>query len=152
MAAINRRILLLLILRRRLDERKRKRTPPRFWVRDIYRKRKLLGEFHTLVQEAALFDHEYFFKMFRMTPMRLEQLLSCVGPKIQRCNLRREVIEPGERLCITLRYLITGDAFTTIAASYRVGETTVSRIVKSTCKAIWDALLERIHQESKHNR
>ena len=25
--------------------------------------------------------------------------------------MRRETIEPGERLCITLRYIITGDAF-----------------------------------------
>ena len=60
MAAINKKVLLLPILRRRLQQAKEKRTS-RFWVRDIYKLRKERGEFHCLVKEAALFDHEYFF-------------------------------------------------------------------------------------------
>ena len=91
-----------------------------------------------MVKEAALFDHEYFFKLFKMTPRRLELLLSWVAPLIKINNIRRETIEPNERLCITLRYLITS-----IAASYRVNETSMSRIVRSTCQVIWDVLLKR---------
>ena len=84
MAAINKRLLLLLIiLQRRRNREKRKRTA-RFWIRHIYKQRKLKGEFHTLVKEAALFDHEYFFKLFRMTPRRLELLLSWVAPLIKK--------------------------------------------------------------------
>ena len=60
MAAINKKVLLLPILRRRLQQAKEKRTS-RFWVMDIYKLRKERGEFHCLVEEAALFDHEYFF-------------------------------------------------------------------------------------------
>ena len=151
MAAINKRVLLLLILRRRLQERKKKRTP-RFWIRDIYKLRKTRGEFHCLVKEAALFDHEYFFKMFRMTPRRYELLLSWVGPLIMKCSIRREPIEPAERLCITLRYLISGDAFCTIAASYRVSETSVSRIVNETCRVIWEVLLSKGFIESPKSK
>lgn len=118
MAALNRRILLLIILRRRLM---RKRNP-KFWVRRIYKDRKQKGEFHTLIQEAKVFDHQLFFKMFRMLPEKFETLLRIVGPRISKPFSRREPIGPAEHLCVTLRYLVTGDAFTTISASYRMSE------------------------------
>ena len=85
-----------------------------------------------------LFDHELFFRMFRMPPIKFEELLSLVAPRITRWNARREPIQADERLSVTLRYLITGDAFSTIAASYRSSDTTVGRIVKET----WFVLLE----------
>ncbi|CAB4011556.1 Hypothetical predicted protein [Paramuricea clavata] len=50
---------------------------------------------------------------------------------------------PKERLCVTLRYLVTGDAQVTIAASYRIGPATISKIIKETTKAIWDVLDEK---------
>ena len=95
-----------------------------------------------MVQEAKLFDHQLFFKMFRMLPEKFEALLRIVGPRISKPFSRREPIGPAERLCATLRYLVTGDAFTTISASYRMSEASVGRIVKETCTAIWDKLLE----------
>ena len=51
---------------------------------------------------------------------------------------KSESIQPGECLSVTLRYIVTGDAQTTIAASYRMSKTSVSRIVKETSDAIWD--------------
>ena len=63
---------------------------------------------HNLVKET-IFDQEYFSRMFRMTPSNFEALLKLVGPKITLDNTRREVINPSERLCVTLRYLVTGD-------------------------------------------
>ena len=47
-----------------------------FWVRPIFRVRKLKGEFHTLILEMKIFDSGCFFKQFRMTPTKLEELLS----------------------------------------------------------------------------
>ena len=44
-----------------------------------------------------------------MTPSKFEALLKLVGPKITLDNTRRKVINPSERLCVTLRYLATGD-------------------------------------------
>ena len=41
-----------------------------------------------------------------------------------------------------MRYLVTGDAQTTIGASYRMSKTSVSRIIKETTLVIWDALLK----------
>lgn len=46
------------------------------------------------------------------------------------------------KICFFNRYLSTGDTFRTIPRSYRVGESTVSRIVQEMCKAVWDKLQE----------
>ena len=45
-----------------------------------------------------------------------------------------ETIIFRERICVT------GDAQVTITENYRVSLTVVTRIIKETCKAIWDAL------------
>ena len=45
--------------------------------------------------------------------------------------------------CVTLRYLVTGDAHVTIAASYRMGPATVGRIVKETCAVIRNVLCDK---------
>ena len=71
-------------------------------------------EFHVLVKELKLFDHEFFFKQFRMTPEKLENLLTMLTRRIMRSSLRREGIGPRERLCVTLRYLAYGDLRGTI--------------------------------------
>ena len=140
MAGLSRRQILILIILRRRQHRANNKNRKRFWVREIYKRRKQLGEFHTLVREAMFFDHEYFFRMFRMTPTKFEQLLQLVAPSITRVNAKREPIGPDERLCVTLRFLVTGDAFATIAASYRMSTTTVGRVVKDTCAALWNVL------------
>ncbi|XP_057310560.1 uncharacterized protein LOC130648525 [Hydractinia symbiolongicarpus] len=75
-----------------------------------------------------------------MLPEKYEKL-SYVAPLISKKNLKRESISADQRLCITLRYLVTGDAKSTIASSYPVGPTTVGRIISETCNAIWEKLL-----------
>ncbi|KAJ8915345.1 hypothetical protein NQ315_008232 [Exocentrus adspersus] len=52
----------------------------------------------------------------------------------------RESISPGERLALTLRYLASGDSMMSMSYSYRVGKSTVSNLVKETCKIIWNCL------------
>ena len=89
-----------------------------------------------------LFDHEYFFKYFRMLPHKYEKLLFHIAPLITKSSLRRESISADQRLCITLRYLVTGDSIVTIASSYRVAPTTVGRIISETCIAIWAKIMD----------
>ena len=112
----------------------------RFHVRRIYLERKQKGEFHLLVQQARHFDSEIFFQMFRMSAGQFEEILQFISPMIEKDSLRREVIKPKERLSVTLRYIVTGDAFKTIDASYRISSASVSRIVKETCNVLWTVL------------
>ena len=112
------------------------------WVRQIYKERKQKGEYHRLVKEAMLSDHELYFRMFRMLPNKFQELLLLVAPSLIKPNARREPIGPSECLAVTLQYLVIGDAFITIGNSYRMSDTIVGRIVKKTCRVLWDVLLE----------
>ena len=138
-------ILLLWLSRKRrkslrLMEKKKQR---KFWDKSIFRVRKLKGELHALIQDLKLFDSGYFFKQFQMTPIKLEELLSWVAPRIEKSSVRREPIAPEQRLCVTFRYLVTGDAHVTIATSYRISPASTGRIIKETTDAIWNVLLEK---------
>ena len=103
------------------------------------------GEFHLLVRDLILHDHEYFFKYFRMSPTAFEKLLSFVSPIIvKQSTAMRDPISQNERLAVNLRYILTGDAQCTVATSYRISLTAVSRIITETYDAIWTSLI-RMH-------
>ena len=69
MTSLNARkkILLMLLLRRRRrrisEVQSKSRRKRKAWVRDIFTKRKELGEYHRLFQELKLSDREYFFRL-----------------------------------------------------------------------------------------
>ena len=116
---MNKRLLLLFYLRQRRKRKQKYRK--KYWIRDIFRSRFLLGEYHTLVKEMRENDHGEFYKYFRMTPERFDHLLLLVGPMLTKKSLYREPISAGERLAVTLRFLATGDSQQTISFSYRIG-------------------------------
>ena len=74
-------------------------------MRQIFLEREKKGAFNLLIKDMALFDHEYFFKFFRMTPTKYEELLKLVAPQLTRSSLRRKAIGPSERLTVTLKYI-----------------------------------------------
>ena len=136
-------LILLLLESRRLLQRENRGNQRRFWVRPIFTARKTYGCYHTLVQELRLGDREWYFKFIRMSPERFEHLLSLVAPRISKQKTKlREPIGPAERLCITLRYLASGDSQQTQSFHFRVGKATVSKIIAETCNAIWLCLKE----------
>ena len=99
-----------------------------------------------LIKDLKLFDQEYFFRQFRMSPSVFELLLSMVGPRLKKTTTNmRDQISPSERLTVTLRYLVTGDAQVTIAASYGMSPTTVGRIIKETCQVIREKMLSNYY-------
>ena len=79
-----------------------------FW---IFQERKQKGEYHLLLQDLRLHDHEYFFKCFRMSHSKYEELLRLVAPFIRKCSLKWKSIGPSERLSVTLRYLANRAGF-----------------------------------------
>ncbi|KAK7939069.1 hypothetical protein WMY93_002395 [Mugilogobius chulae] len=111
-------------------------------VHPILQRRAEFGEYHHLLQELRL-DDGRFQRYFRLSIAQFDDLLSRVGARItlQDTNYRRS-IPAAERLSICLRYLATGDSFRSIADSFRVGVSTVCRIVPQVVAAIWDCLVE----------
>ena len=70
----------------------------RFWLGQVLMERHSKGEFHVLVKQLKLFDHEFFFKHFHMTHENLRNLLTMVTPRILNSSLRRKAIGPMETL------------------------------------------------------
>ena len=102
-------------------------------MRKLFQEHYTKEEFYLLVPDLRLFDDELFFRYFRMNATKYEQLLAMVAPEIQKSSVTRECIGPSERLCVTLRFLTTGDSQTTIALNHRISLTSVGlslRLVK----------------------
>lgn len=96
--------LLLSLLLLSLQKCKRKtQKPRRFWVRDIFKNRKIQGAYHNLLNEMRLTDQEKYFNYLRMSNDVFQKLLNIVGPKLTKIYCVREPISPAERLALTLR-------------------------------------------------
>ena len=122
--------------------KQRQKYRKRFWVRPIFQKRAQLSEFFTLVKELRDGDHEGYFTYFRMLPNQFDYSHNLVRPLIQNADKNRDSIGSDERLALTIRYLASGDSHRSLSFSYRIGLTTVHRIISETCLALWKALLE----------
>ena len=65
-----------------------------------------------------------------MSPSVFEELLCWVGPLIQKKGTpMREPISACERLCVTMRYLVSGDAQATISVNYRMSPAVTKAVV-----------------------
>lgn len=79
-----------------------------------------------------------------MSPERLEHLLSLVGPRIQKQDTHlRESISAEECLVVTIRFLSSGDAQQSLCYFFRIGKTTISKIIAVTCQAVYDQLKDQ---------
>ena len=76
-----------------------------------------------------------------MSPESYDVLLRHVEPHISKKNTRfRESVPVRTRLAVTLRYLASGESQQSLSWFFRLSRTTVSKIVKETCKAVWKVL------------
>ncbi|CAH2016190.1 unnamed protein product, partial [Acanthoscelides obtectus] len=95
------------------------------------------GVFHTLFEELQK-DETKFFNFFRMTQESFRKLLGMVHNKLKRADTNMRLpISPAERLAATIRYLASGNTFTDLQYTFRMGIKTISYIVREVCKAIW---------------
>lgn len=89
------------------NNKKRPRRHPRYWQRSFLQARKNYSGSHLLTDLKV--DDAAGFKIFcRMSVTDFEYLLNLVGPKIAKRNTLHE------RLAVTLRFLATGDSYTSL--------------------------------------
>lgn len=98
-----------------------------------------------LLKELAIEDKAGYKNFLRMSEAMFNELLSKVRPKIfkQDTNMR-EAIPAEIKLQITLRYLATGDSYSSLAYLYRVPKNTISNFMKNVLEEIYSALQEFI--------
>ncbi|GAB0094378.1 uncharacterized protein DMENIID0001_096690 [Sergentomyia squamirostris] len=114
----------------------------RWWVRPIISKRHEKGFLQNFIREIKYDDPEWFFEYTRMELNQFEWILRKVSPYLEKRHLLREPIPPELKLFVTLRYLSAGNSMFTLASEYRIGVSTVRRIIPEVCKVLWDVLYQ----------
>uniref|UniRef100_A0AAV2KSN4 DDE Tnp4 domain-containing protein n=1 Tax=Knipowitschia caucasica TaxID=637954 RepID=A0AAV2KSN4_KNICA len=129
--------LMLLIHKRRQERLRRVR---RWYVRPPHVPRPRALDCVPAIGRLKDMDEETHFKYFLMSPGTFDKLLKLVLPHIKHQGTHRMPIEAAQRLAVTIRVLASGENQQTVAASFNLGDSTVSRIVSKVCKALWLAL------------
>ncbi|XP_024870234.1 protein ANTAGONIST OF LIKE HETEROCHROMATIN PROTEIN 1-like [Temnothorax curvispinosus] len=127
-------LLGFLIINHYYESNLRRRTT---WVKPWVARRKDQGCHHNLFLELQLEDPDKFRRCLRMSADIFEDLVTKVTPLIQRQDTHlRESISPAERLSVTLRHLATGESQESLSMNFRLGQSTISGIIKDTCRAL----------------
>lgn len=135
--------------------KKKKKKKPKRWSSQLYLNRKRqLTENNTGLLKDLLADNKTsgFFKNFtRMSEEDFFLLLNCIKSRIERQNTSyRKAIPAEERLALTLRFLATGDSFTSLQYLFKVSKQLISEIVPEVCQAIIECLSDYV-QVSNNN-
>ena len=128
------------------DHQKRKVPRPRsVWVRDWLRSRQEKGACSLLLQELKLSDSvDDFRRYLRMDCDTYGFILEAIRQRITLKTTRfREPISPEVQLSVVLRYMATGESFSSLSFQFRVAENTISQILRRVCRAIIDEFMEQ---------
>lgn len=65
-----------------------------------------------------------------------KDIMEQVEPFIQKETLMRDPLDPGLHNAITLRFLASGNSYTSLGCTFHVASNTISKIVPETCRSI----------------
>ncbi|XP_045477279.1 protein ANTAGONIST OF LIKE HETEROCHROMATIN PROTEIN 1-like [Harmonia axyridis] len=124
----------------------------RYWVHPYTDLRLLRGRFHTSF--GALRENpDKFYNYYRMSVKSFDELAAKITPKIRSQDTwMRLSIPPLEMLAVTLRYLGSGCDQIDLHLTYRLGHTTIGKILRKVCMAIWECLLPESFPEFTEER
>ena len=117
------------------DDEKRKRGPTRKWIQ----RREEEGLYANLVQELMFEDTRTYREIMRMDYDCFNHILQVIEPYITPQNSGvsgQRVVTAAERLVLTIRFLATGETFSSLNLQFRISERAISYIVDSVSKAI----------------
>jgi hypothetical protein len=135
-------VLVALLLRERNREIQRQQR--RWWVKPWIERRVLLGQYDTLMRELQRECQGDFVHYLRMEPAMFREILLRVGPRLEKSRLRRQPLEPGLKLAITLRYLVTGNSYKNLQYAFRVAHNTICMFVPEVCQALIDEYQDEV--------
>ncbi len=130
--------IVLILATREVNRIQRRRNRP--WVRKWVERRRFLGG-SNLVKELRDEDPRSYRNLLRMDADKFDELLSMVGPYIQKLDTKMRRALPAQlKLEVTLRFLATGDSFSTLAYFFRVPPSSISTFIPEVLQAIVKAL------------
>lgn len=133
------------------ETRKRRRSQRRWWMTSLFKSRNRYRGTDMIDDLTAEIGYGLFENFCRMKSTDFETLLQQIGPKISKQDTTfREAIPAAERLMVTLRYLATGDSFTSLMYTFKISKQLISRIIPEVCSAIIECLKEYVKVSKKY--
>ena len=117
------------------DDEKGKRGP----TRKCIKRREEEGIYSNLVQELMIEDTRTYREMMRMDYDSFKHILRLIEPYITPQNSGvsgQRVVTAAERLVVAIRFLATGETFTSLNLQFRISERAISYIVESVSKMV----------------
>lgn len=104
----------------------------------LYKTRQVEGVQKILIDRHLIDDDTKFKEYFRLTPFLFRKILDDIENDIKgvATNWIPNPISAHHKLCITLRYLATGETFRSLAFQYRAHHSTIGRIVNECLSSI----------------
>lgn len=120
---------------------KKKRRSPH----NMYRHRAVEGAYSVLVDKHLLDDDTKFREYFRVSPLLFSKLLNDLKTDLDGIPTTwiRNPISAHHKLCMTLRYLATGETFRSLSFQYRAHHSTIGRIVEKCLGSIITHFLKK---------
>lgn len=110
------------------------KADPRWWETVLYKKR---NENTLLLDLKSQEISGHYKTLLKMSSTDFECLLNLVGPRIVKKNtIMRESISVQNRLAVTLRFLNSGDSYTSLQYLFKISKQALSSIIPEVCEAL----------------
>ena len=108
-------------------------------------RRSIHGDYHHLLEELNKEDQRGFKNYLRIEPNLFDEMVDRLSPSLAKSETRmRHPLPVGLKLAVTLRFLATGNSYTSLQYSFRVSKSAICRFMPQVCQAIIDAYKDQV--------
>lgn len=127
------------------EEVKSKQRKRRWWTTSLFKSRARYGGTHLMCDLTAEKEYGLFENFCRMKTTDFELLLNKIAPTISKKDTSfREAVPAAERLLLTLRFLASGDSYTSLMYTFKISKQLISKVVPEVCAALVEVLSDYI--------